>query len=362
MEFPPAQGVNHVTPRRRNVIVSRSASRPHLGGKMRRRDFITLVGSAAGAWPLAARAQVERVRRIGILMGWSEGDPEYRVRVDAVVQGLAQLGWVEGRNVRFDVRWTNGDVGRAQALAKELVALQPDVIVAGSTPATAALQRETRMIPIVFAAVADPVGAGFGASLARPGGNVTGFVNSEASLTGKQVELLKEIAPRLTRVAIMFNPDTAPGGGGYYLGLFEAAAKSLAVEPITARVRSDSDIEGAVASIGRERGGIVGMNDSFISIHRRTLILSAVRESVPTIADVGGFSREGGLITYGPNNVDLFRRAVPYVDRILRGTNPGDLPVQLPTQFDLTINLKTAKALGLDVPNSLLVGANEVIE
>jgi putative tryptophan/tyrosine transport system substrate-binding protein len=330
---------------------------------LQRRDFITLLGSAAAAWPLAARAQQgERVRQIGILMGWSEGDPEYRVRVDAIVQGLAQLGWVEGRNVRFDVRWTNGDVGRAQALAKELVALQPDVIVAGSTPATAALHRETRVIPIVFAAVADPVGAGFGASLARPGGNITGFVNSEASLMGKQVELLKEMAPRLTRVAIMFNPDTAPGGGAYYLGLFDAAAKSLAVEPITAGVRSDSDIEEAVASVGRERGGIVGMNDSFISIHRRTLILSAIRESVPAIADVGGFSREGGLMTYGPNNVDLFRRAVPYVDRILRGANPGDLPVQLPTQFDLTINLKTAKALGLDVPNTLIVSADEVIE
>jgi putative ABC transport system substrate-binding protein len=329
---------------------------------MRRRECITLLVGAAAAWPLSARAQVERVRRIGILMGWSEGDPEYRVRVDAVVQGLAQLGWVEGRNVRFDVRWTNGVVGRAQALAEELVALQPDVIVAGGGPPPVALQRETRTIPIVFAVLSDPVGAGLVASLAHPGGNITGFAGSEASLVGKQLELLKEIAPRLTRVAIMFNPDTALRGGTYYLGPFEAAAKSLAVEPILARVHSDSDIEGAVASIGRERGGIVGMNDSFISVHRRTLIASAARESVPAIADVGGFPSEGGLMTYGPNNVDLFRRAVPYVDRILRGANPADLPVQLPTRFDLIINLKTAKALGLDVPPPLLTRADEVIE
>jgi putative ABC transport system substrate-binding protein len=329
---------------------------------IRRRQFITLLGGAA-AWPLAARAQqAERLRQIGVLMGWSESDPEYRIRVDAVVQGLAQLGWVQGRNVRFDVRWTNGDVGRAQVLAKELVALQPDVIVAGSSYTVAALQRETRTIPIVFAVVSDPVGGGFVASLARPGGNITGFAGSEASLIGKQLELLKEIAPRLTRVAVMFNPDTALGGGAYYLRSFEAAAKTLAVEPIMAHVRSDSDIEGAVASIGRERGGIVGMNDSFISIHRRTLILSAARESVPAIADVGGFPREGGLMTYGPNNVDLFRRAVPYVDRILRGANPADLPVQLPIKFDLTINLRTARALGLDISPALLSVAYELIE
>jgi putative ABC transport system substrate-binding protein len=329
---------------------------------MRRREFIRLIGGAA-AWPLTARAQQpERLRRIGVLMGWSESDPEYRIRADAVVQGLAQLGWVQGRNVRFDVRWTNGDVGRAQVLAKEMVALQPDVIVAGSSYTVAALQRETRTIPIVFAVVSDPVGGGFVDSLARPGGNITGFAGSEASLIGKQLELLKEIAPRLTRVAVLFNPDTALGGGSYYLGSFEAAAKTLAVKPILARVRSDSDIEGAVASIGRERGGIVGMNDSFISIHRRTLILSAARESVPAIADVGGFPREGGLMTYGPNNVDLFRRAVPYVDRILRGANPADLPVQLPIQFDLTINLRTARALGLDISPALLSVADELIE
>jgi putative ABC transport system substrate-binding protein len=329
---------------------------------MRRRDFITLLGGAA-TWPLAARAQQRQpMRRIGILMGWSEADPEYRLRVDAVIQGLAQLGWVEGRNVRFDVRWTGGDVGRSQVLARELVALQPDVIVVGTTPATTALQPETRTIPIVFAAVSDPVGEGFVAGLARPGGNITGFIDTEASLMGKELELLKEIAPRLTRVAIMFNPDTAPGGGAYYLGSFEAAAKSLAVESILARVRSDSDIEAAAASIGRERGGIVGMNDSFMSIHRRTLVLSTARESVPAILGARSFPQEGGLIAYGPNYLDLFRRAVPYVDRILRGAKPADLPVQAPTQFDLIINLRTAKALGLTVPITLLGRADEVIE
>jgi putative tryptophan/tyrosine transport system substrate-binding protein len=330
---------------------------------MKRREFITLLGSAA-AWPVAASAQEPAmpVRRIGVLMGWSEGDPEYRLRVDALVQGLAKLGWVEGRNVRFDVRWTSGDVGRAQVLAKELVALQPDVIVAGTTHATAALQRETRTIPIVFAAVSDPVGEGFVASLARPGGNITGFIDTEASLMGKELELLKEIAPRLTRVAIMFNPDTAPGGGAYYLGSFEAAAKSLAVESILARVRSDSDIEAAAASIGRERGGIVGMNDPFMSIHRRTLVLSVARESVPAILGARSFPQEGGLIAYGPNYLDLFRRAVPYVDRILRGAKPGDLPVQVPTQFDLIINLRTAKALGLTIPEGFLLRADELLE
>jgi putative tryptophan/tyrosine transport system substrate-binding protein len=329
---------------------------------MRRRDLITILGGAA-AWPLAVRAQqAERVRRIGVLMGWSESDPEYRIRADALIQGLGELGWVQGRNVRFDVRWTNGDVGLTQPLAKELVALQPDAIVTGGGPPIVAMQRETRTIPIVFAVLSDPVGAGLVASLAHPGGNITGFINSEASLVGKQLELLKEVAPRLTRVAIMFNPDTATRGGAYYLGPFEAAAKSLAIEPITAPVRSDPDIEMVVAAIGRERGGIVGMNDSFISIHRRTLIVAAARESVPAIADVGGFPREGGLMTYGPNNVDLFRRAAPYVDRILRGAKPADLPVQLPTRFELAVNLKTANALGLTVPPTMLAIADEVIQ
>jgi putative ABC transport system substrate-binding protein len=236
---------------------------------MKRREFITLLGGAA-AWPMTARAQQPgAMRRIGVLMGWSESDPEMRSRIDVLVQGLAQLGWVDGRNMRIEVRWTNGDSERAGVLAKDLVQLlQPDVILAGSTPATAALQRETRTIPIVFAVVSDPVGAGFVASLPRPGGNITGFINIEAAMGGKWLELLKEVVPRLRRVAIMFNPDTAPGGGSYFLGPFEAAARSLAVEPVAARVHSDAEIEAAITALGREQAGLVVMTDSFMSIHR----------------------------------------------------------------------------------------------
>jgi putative tryptophan/tyrosine transport system substrate-binding protein len=333
---------------------------------MRRRTFITLAGGVAAPtilWPLAAPAQqAAALRRVAVLMGWSESDPEYHLRVDALIQGLAQAGWAEGRNVRFDVRWTNGDAERAHTLAKELVTLQPDVIIAGATPATAALQRETRTIPIVFAVVSDPVGAGFVASLSRPGGNITGFINVESAMVGKQAEILKEIAPHLTRAAVMFNPDTAPGRGAYFLESFEAAAKSLAVQPVVARVHNNAEIEAAVASMAADRGGVVGMTDSFMSVHRGALISAAARENVPAILDLPNFPREGGLISYGPSSLDLFRRAVPYVDRILRGAKPADLPVQVPVQFELLVNLKTAKALGLAVPPALLARADEVIE
>jgi putative ABC transport system substrate-binding protein len=330
---------------------------------MKRRGFIMLLGGVAAGWPLAARAQQPgSIRRIGVLMGWSESDPDYRSRIDALVQGLAQLGWTDGRNMRIDVRWTNGDIERAGVLAKELVALQPDVILAGATPATAAVQRETRTIPIVFTVVSDPVGAGFVASLPRPGGNITGFINIEAAMGGKWLELLKEVAPGLRRVAIMFNPDTAPGGGSYFLGPFEAAARTLAVEPTQARVHSDAEIETAIAGLGREQAGVVVASDSFMSIHRGTVISSAARNKVPAIMDFFNFTREGDLIAYGTNNVDLFRRAATYVDRILRGAKAGDLPVEIPTKFDLVINLKTAKALGLTIPEALLLRADEVIE
>jgi putative ABC transport system substrate-binding protein len=330
---------------------------------MRRREFITLLGGAAAGWPLAARAQQPgAIRRIGVLMGWSESDPEYRARVAVFVQVLAQLGWADGRDVRIDVRWTNGDVQRAGVMAKELVALQPDVILVSTTPATAALQRETRTIPIVFAVVSDPVGAGFVVSLPRPGGNIAGFINIEAVMGGKWLELLKEVAPRLRRVGIIFNPDTAPGGVSYYLGPFEAAARSLAVEPIQARVHSDTEIETAIADLGREQAGLVVMDDSFMSIHRGTVISQAARNNVPAIFDILLFAKEGGLISYGTNTMDLFRRAATYVDRIMHGAKPGDLPVQLPTKFDLVINLKTAKALGLTIPEALLLRADEVIE
>ena len=330
---------------------------------MRRREFITLLGGAAAAWPLIARAQQpDRMWRVGVLMGWSENDPEYPSWIAAFVQALAQLGWSDGRNVRIDVRWTHGEVDRARALAKELVELQPNVILAGTTPATAALQRATRTIPIVFVVVSDPVGAGFVDSLPRPGGNITGFINIEAAMGGKWLELLKEIAPRLRRVAIMFNPDTAPGGGSYFLDSFETAARSLAVEPMTAHVHSDAEIESVITSLGHEQAGLVLASDSFLGVHRRTIISLAARNNVPAISVVLFNPKEGGLISYGPNNKDIFRRAATHVDRILRGAKPGDLPVEVPTKFDLVINLKTAKALGLDVPLHLQRLADEVIE
>jgi putative tryptophan/tyrosine transport system substrate-binding protein len=329
---------------------------------MRRREFITLVGGAAAGWPLAARAQ-QGLRRIGVLMGFPETDTDARAFVAAFRDGLQKLGWTEGRNVRLDIRWTSpGNAEEMQRFAKELVALQPDVILAFATPVTAALQRETRAIPIVFAAVADPVGSGFVASLSRPGGNMTGFINSEASIGGKWLGLIKEIAPDIKRAAIMFNPDTAPGGGSYQLGSFEAAARSLGVEPITARVGSDADIEAAISSLGRDRAGLVLTNDSFLAVHQQTIISLAARNNVPAIFDNPSFARNGGLISYGPSFTDIFRRAAGHVDRILRGTKASDLPVEVPTNFDLVINLKTAKALGLDVPWQLQQLADEVIE
>jgi putative ABC transport system substrate-binding protein len=302
------------------------------------------------------------MRRVGVLMGWSDIDPEYRARLTVFEQGLAKLGWMDGQNMRIDVRWTLGDVERARFFAKELVELKPDVILAGATPAAAALQRETRTIPIVFAVVSDPIGAQLVTNLARPDANITGFINLEAGISGKWLELLKEIAPGLTRVAIMFNPDTAPGGGSYFLPPFEAAAGSTKVEAITARVHSDADIETVIAALGRDHGGLVAMTDSFISVHRSTMISLAARSKVPAIFALSTFAREGGLISCGVSDIDLFRRAAPYVDRILRGAKPSELPVQLPTKYELAINLKTAKALGLYVPVSLQQRADEVIE
>jgi putative ABC transport system substrate-binding protein len=331
---------------------------------MRRREFISLVGSAAASLPLVARAQQpERMRRIGVLMAFDENDPKTKGWFSNFTQGLAELGWTDGRTVRMDVRWAAGSVDLMRTFAKELVQLQPDVILTGATPATAAVQRETHTIPIVFTVVSDPVGAGFVVGLPRPGGNITGFTNVEAALGGKWLGMLKEIAPRVGRVAIMFNPDTAPGGGAYFLGPFEAAARSLGAEPITARVRSDAEIEAVITSLGREQAGLVIMPDSFMQVHQGTVISLTARNNVPAIgADLPGFAKEGGLLSYGANFPDIFRRAAPYVDRILRGANPVDLPVQAPTKWELVINLKTAKALGLDVPPTLLARADEVIE
>jgi putative ABC transport system substrate-binding protein len=331
---------------------------------MKRREFITLLGGAAAAWPLTARAQQgDRMRRIGVLMSEGENDPEGKALLSGFTQGLSELGWTDGRNMRMDVRWAAGDINRMRRFAKELVDLQSEVILASTTPATVALQRETRTIPIVFAGISDPVGSGFVAGLPRPGGNLTGFINMEASIGGKWLQLLTEIAPGVKRAAAIFNPDTAPAGGSYYLPAFEAAARSLKVMPIIARVHSDAEIEMVITSLGREpRGGLVAMPDVFMRFHRTPILSLAARNNVPAVYWDNVFARDGGLLGYGPDRVDIFRRAASYVDRILRGEKPAELPVQVPTKFEMAVNLKTAKALGLTVPPSLLATADEVIE
>jgi putative ABC transport system substrate-binding protein len=283
---------------------------------------------------------------------------------DRVVAELSELGWTDGRNLRMDVRWAAGDVDRARMFAKELVDLRPEMILAYTTPVIAALQRETRTIPIVFAPVSDPVGEGFVASLPRPGGNITGFISQEAAMAGKWLELLTAIAPGVKRAAIMFNPDTAVGSGSYFLPAFEAAARTLKVTPIAARVHSDAEIEMVISSLGGEpRGGLVVPPDNiFMATHRAPIILLAARNNVPAVYPRSFFVRDGGLLSYGPDAVDIFRRSASYVDRILRGAKPADLPVQLPTRFEMAVNVKTAKALGLAVPPSILRRADEVIE
>jgi putative ABC transport system substrate-binding protein len=330
---------------------------------MHRREFITLIGGASAAWPLAVHAQqAGAMRRVGVLMGYAEDDPEAQIRLAALKQELTALGWGEGRNITTDVRWGAADITRSSVFARELVALQPDVIVGNTTPATEALYRETRTIPIVFVVVSDPVGSGFVQSLPRPGGNITGFINLEGSLVEKWLELIKEIAPETMRVAVMFNPQTAPYAD-YYLGPLNAAAPRVGVRAFTVAVSSDADIENAIAELGRERGnGIVVMTDSFMTVHRRVVIEQAARYKIPCIYFVGIAATEGGLISYGVDLADQFRRTGQYVDRILRGAKPADLPVQLPTKFELIVNVKTAKALGLDVPAAILLRADRVIE
>jgi putative ABC transport system substrate-binding protein len=277
------------------------------------------------------------------------------------VQELARLGLIDGRNERIEQRWTNADLNRTSALAKEMVATQPDVILTSTTPATAALKRESSIIPIVFTIVSDPVGAGFVAGLPRPGGNITGFTTIEAAMGGKWLSLLKEIAPGIKRAAFMFNPDTPSGVQKYFLASFEAAAGSLGIEPVAMPVRSVAEIETAIAALGAEQAGLVEFS-SFLAAHMGTIISSTARHNVPAIYEGTLFARRGGLIAYGASFTDMFRRAAGYVDRILRGEKPADLPVQTPTKFETTINLKTAKALGLTVPPELLATADEIIE
>src|SRR6516165_5900784 len=330
--------------------------------RLARREFITLLGGAA-AWPLAARAQQgDRVRRIGVLTTGDENDSFAKTQVSAFTQALADLGWTDGRNVRTDLRWGRADINRMRTLAQELVGMQPDIILANGTAPTAAFQRETRTIPIVFVNVGDPVASGVVARLDRPSGNVTGFAILEASPGGKWLELLSEIAPGLKRAAVMFNPDTAPASA--YMPSLETAARSLKVAPIVAPVHNDAEIETAIIALGREpQGGLVVMPDGgFTLTHRAAIISAAARNKVPAVYSLSDFARDGGLLSYGVDVVETFRRAAPYDDRILRGAKPAELPVQLPTKFEMVVNLNTAKSLGLTVPQSILLTADEVIE
>ena len=330
---------------------------------MRRRDFIKAI-AVSTTWPLAARAQqAEHMRRIGVLMGYPENDLEGSVFFAAFREGLQKLGWMEGRNIQLDTRWVSPDDAEArQRFAKELVALQPDLILSSVTPTTAALLQHTRTIPIVFATVSDPVGSGFVASLARPGGNVTGFQAMLGSLGGKWLELLKEIAPRVARVAMLFNPAVAPYAESF-LNPFKAAAPSFAVEPMAASVGDTSELESVIAAQARaQNGGLIVMPDTFTDVHRAEIISLAARFGVPAIYPRRPFTELGGLLSYGIDQLDSYRRAAIYVDRILKGEKPSELPVQAPVKFELVINLKTAKALGLEVPWFLRQRADEVIE
>jgi putative tryptophan/tyrosine transport system substrate-binding protein len=326
---------------------------------MNRREFIAGLGAAA--WPRVGRAQQgDRVPRIGMLMPGNENDPLAKARISAFAQALADLGWTDGRNVRIDLLWTGDDTNRIGA--RELVVLQPDIIVTAGTAPTAALKSETQTIPIVFASLTDPVATGIVARFDRPSGNVTGFADLEPSLGSKWLELLSGIAPGLKRAAIMFNPDSGTPTS-VFKPSFETAARSLRVATIIAPVHDDAEIETAIIALGHEPGGgLVVMPDTFTVEHSASIILAAARNNVPAVYWQPNFAREGGLLSYGNDLTDTFRRAASYVDRILRGTKPAELPVQLPTKFEMVVNLKTAKALGLTVPPNLLATADEVIE
>ena len=329
---------------------------------MRRREFISLLGGAAAAWPLAARAQQpERMRRMGVLISIEETDPEAQARVSAFREGLQALGWSEGRNVRADYRYVAGDVGRAERYAAEMVAQGVEVIVANSSPLLTAIQRQTRTVPIVFVQVADPVGGGFVESLSRPGGNTTGFTTFEYTIGAKWLELLKEIAPGIVRAAVLRDPTFTAAAAQY--GAIQTAAPSFRVQIRPVGVRDAAEIERAIELFARDpHGGLIVLPGPLASIYRDAIIASALRHALPTVYPYRYFTIRGGLISYGFDNLDLFRRAAAYVDRILKGEKPADLPVQAPTKYELIINLKTAKALGLEVPPMLLARADEVIE
>ena len=331
---------------------------------MRRRDFITLLGSTMVMRSLTAHAQQSGgMRRIGVLMSYPETDPDAQAFFAAFREGLQKLGWMEGRNVRFDTRWTSAGIAEEmQRFAKELVALQPDLILGLITTATAALRQQTRTIPVIFAFVSDPVGSGFVASFPHPGGNITGFMVMEPTMAGKWLELLKEIAPRVARVAFLFNPTTATYAE-YYLKPFKAVGASLALEAIASPIRDTSELESVIATHAREANvGLIVMPDTFNDAHRAEITSLAARYRLPAVCPFRFYAEVGCLLSYGNEAIDNFRRAAQYADRILKGEKPSDLPVQAPVKFVLTINLKTAKALGLDVPAQLQQRADEVIE
>jgi putative ABC transport system substrate-binding protein len=333
---------------------------------MKRREFITLLGGAA-ATPLLSRVgraqQSSSMRRIGVLMGTAERDPYSQSRIGALRKGLEQLGWIEGRNLRMDYRWASGDAMRTQAYARELIALAPEVIVAGGSTPMTALGQQTRTIPIVFANASDPVGGGLVTSLARPGGNVTGFTSPEPGLAEKWLEMIKEVVPSVGRVAVVFNPETVPGARAQFLHSLESTATSVGLRTILAPVRDAAAIESLGVAVGRAPGGsLIVLSDIFTSTHRKLIVDVAARERLPSVSRDRVFAVEGGLMSYGANVEDTFHRAASYVDRILKGEKPADLPVQQPAKFELVINLKTAKAMGLKIPKVFLVRADEVIE
>jgi putative ABC transport system substrate-binding protein len=329
---------------------------------MRRREVIKLVGGAAAGLPLAAQAQQPAMKRIGMLIPYGQSDTEAQTQVAAFLEELQRLGWTDGRNVQVHTRWGDGD-GRIGTSVKALVALQPDVILARSTAVTAAFLKETRTIPIVFVIVSDPVGDGFVATMSHPGGNATGFTNVEGSLGSKWLELLKEITPSTSHVAVVFGRQTSPGGGSYYLGLIQNTAASIAVKVTAIPVQGAAEIEATINAFAHEPNrALIVTPDLTTSSHRELIVAVAARSRLPAIYPFPYVVREGGLISYGIDATDIYRRAATYVDRILRGERPEQLAVQAPVKFQLAINLKTAKALGLDVPPTLLARADEVIE
>jgi putative ABC transport system substrate-binding protein len=332
------------------------------GGTVRRREFITVFGGAAATWPLAARAQQpERMRHVGLLLGYREDDAEGRASAAAFQQRLQELGWTEGRNIRIETRWAGGDPNKARAFAKELVGMTPDVIVSSSNLVTEIVQKETRTIPVVFVFVGDPVGSGFVTNVAHPGGNLTGFPVFETAIAGKWVEIFHEVAPHVGRVAFIMVPETPAHVG--FLHAAEAAAPPLGLELVALAVHTAAEIERAVSEFAREpNGGLIVAPHAVTVEHRNVILGLAARYRLPALYSLRNVAQSGGLISYGTNPIDPFRQGASYVDRILKGEKPGDLPVQLPTKYELVINLKTAKALGLTVRPSLLARADEVIE